>query len=89
MTKSDGGVDPFTLHGIGATSVLTMTDEVGKSHRLAGPLCIPRAVRRATELGWDLQAYDFIHLGGDDRDRTDDLSVANAALSQLSYVPAE
>jgi hypothetical protein len=26
--------------------------------------------------------------GGDDRTRTDDLLVANQALSQLSYVPA-
>ena len=26
-------------------------------------------------------------LGGDDRDRTDDLSLAKAALSQLSYIP--
>jgi hypothetical protein len=25
--------------------------------------------------------------GGDDRDRTDDLSLAKAALSQLSYIP--
>jgi hypothetical protein len=28
---------------------------------------------------------DFI--GGDDRDRTDGLSLAKAALSQLSYIP--
>ena len=66
-----------------------MANEVGKSHRLAGPLCIPRAIRGAIQPGQDLQAYDLIHLGGDDRDRTDDLSVANAALSQLSYVPME
>ena len=33
------------------------------------------------------QVIDLI--GGDDRDRTDDLSVANAALSQLSYIPTE
>ena len=26
-------------------------------------------------------------MSGDDRDRTDGLSVANAALSQLSYIP--
>ena len=29
----------------------------------------------------------FEKIGGADRDRTDDLSVANAALSQLSYGP--
>jgi hypothetical protein len=27
------------------------------------------------------------HYGGDDRDRTDGLSLAKAALSQLSYIP--
>jgi hypothetical protein len=26
--------------------------------------------------------------GGDDRDRTDDLRLAKAALSQLSYIPS-
>ena len=31
------------------------------------------------------QLIDFI--GGDDRDRTDGLSLAKAALSQLSYIP--
>ncbi len=35
--------------------------------------------------GFTAQALDF--LGGDEEDRTPDLSVANAALSQLSYVP--
>ena len=29
----------------------------------------------------------FIFHGGDEGDRTPDLSVANAALSQLSYIP--
>lgn len=28
-------------------------------------------------------------IGGDDRDRTDDLVIANDALSQLSYVPTK
>ena len=32
------------------------------------------------ESGW-------LEFGGDDRDRTDDLRLAKAALSQLSYVP--
>jgi hypothetical protein len=27
--------------------------------------------------------------GGDDRDRTDDLYVANVPLSQLSYIPTD
>ena len=29
----------------------------------------------------------YIQSGGDEGDRTPDLSVANAALSQLSYIP--
>jgi hypothetical protein len=41
-------------------------------------------VRQATHLrcaGWDVWA------GGDEEDRTPDLRIANATLSQLSYVP--
>ena len=29
----------------------------------------------------------FVYFGGDNRDRTGDLSLAKAALSQLSYIP--
>ncbi len=29
----------------------------------------------------------YQHFGGDEGDRTPDLGVANAALSQLSYIP--
>jgi hypothetical protein len=31
----------------------------------------------------------YMQTGGDEGDRTPDLSVANAALSQLSYIPGE
>ena len=33
------------------------------------------------------QVFDKIHVSGDDRARTDNLRLARAALSQLSYVP--
>ena len=35
----------------------------------------------------DLGEFGFSRSGGDDGGRTRDLSVANAALSQLSYIP--
>ena len=41
--------------------------------------------RPPTCSGW---ANLLILLGGDDRDRTDGLSLAKAALSQLSYIPS-
>ena len=34
-----------------------------------------------------MSANLLILFGGDDRDRTDGLSLAKAALSQLSYIP--
>jgi hypothetical protein len=34
-----------------------------------------------------LSAMPFIYLGGDEEDRTPGLGIANAALSQLSYIP--
>ena len=34
-----------------------------------------------------LQGVPEKKIGGDDRDRTDDLYVANVSLSQLSYTP--
>ena len=42
-----------------------------------------RRLKKPTD---DLSAYFFT--GGDDGDRTHDLSIANAALSQLSYIPS-
>lgn len=39
---------------------------------------------RAFSIGSDIVGLGF---GGDEGDRTPDLSVANAALSQLSYIP--
>ena len=35
------------------------------------------------------QVFDKIHVSGDDRARTDNLRLARAALSQLSYVPID
>ena len=35
---------------------------------------------------WDVSIQDW-RIGGADRDRTDDLVIANDALSQLSYGP--
>ena len=35
-----------------------------------------------------LRACHLVFSGGDDGDRTHDLSIANAALSQLSYIPS-
>src|SRR6185295_17594335 len=46
---------------------------------------MPKSRRRgATAHGWFL-----LTSGGDDRDRTGDLLVANEALSQLSYIPTD
>ena len=38
--------------------------------------------------GRPLKSLPFVFSGGDDGDRTHDLSIANAALSQLSYIPS-
>ena len=40
-------------------------------------------------MSWGLEVRKEGRNGGDDGDRTRDLSVANAALSQLSYIPTE
>jgi hypothetical protein len=32
-------------------------------------------------------SLEFLNFGGDEGDRTPDLGIANAALSQLSYIP--
>ena len=40
-----------------------------------------------TKMGYGNLRNPLILFGGDEGDRTPDLSVANAALSQLSYTP--
>ncbi len=44
---------------------------------------------RSNQLSYKPIAYGWLKSGGDDRDRTDDLRLAKAALSQLSYVPPQ
>ena len=42
---------------------------------------------RSNQLSYKPIMHGWLKYGGDDRDRTDDLRLAKAALSQLSYVP--
>ena len=42
-----------------------------------------KGFRVLDNLHWD----NYYAVGGDEGDRTPDLSIANAALSQLSYIP--
>ena len=52
--------------------------------RLIGSICLPKRpgfASRDTGKGW------VLNFGGEEEDRTPDLRIANAALSQLSYPP--
>ena len=42
---------------------------------------------RESRASWNFQDFAGRGLGGDEGDRTPGLGVANAALSQLSYIP--
>lgn len=50
-----------------------------------GSACNVKRVCKKKHLEYELQVFNVF--GGDERDRTVDLCVANASLSQLSYIP--
>ena len=54
----------------------------GQQYARRGPLG-----RRSADKKGQPKKADLLHLGGDEEDRNPDLRIANATLSQLSYVP--